>query len=169
MTSWNDFTQAEPELAERARSIISATTNCVLATIRADGSPRVSGIDPFFRDGELWIGSMPNSRKGADLARDPRLALHGIPWESRKVKDGATDPGDGDVKLTGRAVLLGDGERSSRVLREYFAEIGVEEPSEGGDVYTIDLDTVVVIAVVDDKLVVDRWSAASGRKLITRD
>ena len=87
-----------------------ATTNCVLATIRADGSPRISGIDPFFRDGQLWIGSMPDSRKGADLRRDPRMALHGIPWESRKVKEGATDPGDGDVKVTGRAVELADSE-----------------------------------------------------------
>ncbi len=168
MTSWTDFETAEPELAARARGIISATTNCVLATIRADGSPRISGIDPFFRDGELWLGSMPNSRKGADLARDPRIALHGIPWESRKVKEGADDPGDGDVKLTGRAVLLGDDEESARILSEYFADIGVDEPADGGDLYTIDLDTVVVISVADDQLVIDRWSAADGRKVVRR-
>jgi len=168
MTSWTDFEQAEPELAQRARSIISATTNCVLATIRADGSPRVSGIDPFFRDGELWIGSMPSSRKGADLARDPRIALHGIPWESRRVKEGAEDPGDGDVKVTGRALKLGDDAASARILSEYFAELGVDEPAEGGDLYTIDLATVVVISVADDQLVVDRWSAQDGRKVVKR-
>ncbi|MCU1370558.1 MAG: hypothetical protein JWO77_1752 [Ilumatobacteraceae bacterium] len=93
MTDWTTFTASEPELAARARAIIASTTNCVLATIRADGSPRLSGIDPFFRDDDLWIGSMPDSRKGADLARDPRIALHGIPWESRKLKEGADDPG----------------------------------------------------------------------------
>ena len=168
MTTWNHFAEAEPELAARAQAIISATTNCVLATIRADGSPRISGIDPFFRDGQLWIGSMPDSRKGVDLARDPRLALHGIPWESRKVKEGATDPGDGDVKLTGRAVHLGDDEASARILREYFAELGVDEPPGGGDLYTIDLDSVVVISVADDLLVVDRWSATDGRKVVRR-
>lgn len=168
MTSWNDFTQAEPELAARARSIISATTNCVLATIRADGSPRASGIDPFFREEHLWIGSMPDSRKGADLRRDPRLALHGIPWESRKVKEGAEDPGDGDVKITGRAVELADSEDGRRILAEYFAELGVEDPPEAGDLFTIDLDTVVVISVEDDLLVVDRWSATEGRKTVRR-
>ena len=168
MTSWTDFEQVEPDLAQRARGIISSTTNCVLATIRADGSPRVSGIDPFFRNGELWIGSMPSSRKGADLARDQRMALHGIPWESRKIKEGAEDPGEGDVKITGRAVKLGDDEGSARILREYFAELGVDEPPEGGDLYTIDLATVVVISVIDDKLVVDRWSAADGRKVVKR-
>lgn len=168
MTSWNDFDRVEPELAARARAIISSTTNCVLATIRADGSPRASGIDPFFRDGELWIGSMPDSRKGADLKRDPRLALHGIPWESRKVKEGADDPGDGDVKVTGRAVHLGDDEASARILSEYFAELGVDEPEAGGELFTIDLDAVVVISVDDDQLVIDRWSAADGRKVVRR-
>ena len=168
MTSWNDFDQAEPELAARARAIIASTTNCVLATIRADGSPRISGIDPFFRDGELWIGSMPDSRKGADLARDPRIALHGIPWESRKVKEGADDPGDGDVKLTGRARLLGDDEASARILAEYFAELGVDQPEGGGDLYTIDLTSVVVVSVDADQLVVDRWSATDGRKVVRR-
>ena len=168
MTSWNDFTQTEPELAARARALVSSTTNCVLATIRADGSPRVSGIDPFFRDQDLWIGCMPGSRKGADLDRDPRLALHGIPWESRRTKEGVADPGDADVKLTGRAVRLGDDEATARILAEYFAEIGVEEPSEGGDLYTIDLETVVVVFVEDDQLVVDRWSATDGRKVVRR-
>ena len=168
MTSWNDFAAAEPELAARAHGIISATTNCVLATIRADGSPRISGIDPFFRDGQLWIGSMPDSRKGADLRRDPRMALHGIPWESRKVKEGAADPGDGDVKLTGRAVPLADQAEGARILSEYFAEIGVDEPEEGGDLYTIDLETVVVVSVEGDQLVLDRWSATAGRKVIRR-
>jgi len=168
MTDWTTFTDAEPDLAERARAIITSTTNCVLATIRADGSPRVSGIDPFFRDGQLWIGSMPNSRKGADLARDPRFALHGIPWESRKVKDGATDPGEGDVKLTGRARKLGDDAEGARILGEYFAELGVDAPEGGGDLYTIDLDTVVVISVEDDALVLDRWSATEGRKVVRR-
>ena len=168
MTGWTNFTSTEPDLAERARSILSSTTNCVLATIRADGSPRVSGIDPFFREGELWIGSMPGSRKGADLARDSRMAIHGIPWESRKVRDGVTDPGDGDVKLTGRAVLLGDDKASARILGEYFAELDVDQPEDGGDLYAIDLETVVVIAVEDDHLVVDRWSSTEGRKIVRR-
>ena len=57
---------------------------------------------------------------------------------------------------------------SARILGEYFAEIGVDEPEEGGDLYTIDLETVVVICVEDDQLVVDRWSATDGRKVVRR-
>ncbi len=48
-----------------------------IATLRADGSPRISGIECEFADGELRFGSMARARKGVDLRRDPRFALHG--------------------------------------------------------------------------------------------
>jgi hypothetical protein len=47
-----------------------------LATVRADGSPRISGLEAKFIEEDLLFGSMPGSRKGADLLRDPRFALH---------------------------------------------------------------------------------------------
>ena len=65
-----------PELAARARKIFDAYKHKTLATLRADGSPRVSGIEAEFWNGDVWLGSMPGSRKGADLKRDPRFALH---------------------------------------------------------------------------------------------
>lgn len=170
MTSWIDFEAAEPEFAARARTLISATTNCVLATIRADGSPRASGIDPFFFEGQLMLGSMPDSRKAADLHRDPRMALHGIPWESRKVKEGADDPGAGDVKITGRAIAVADPAEVVRIFSRYWADLGVDTPpSEGeGELFIVDLATVVTIGVDDDQLVIDRWSATDGRKTVRR-
>lgn len=147
MTSWTAFAETEPEFAARARSLLTATTNCVLATIRADGSPRASGIDPFFFEGQLLLGSMPNSRKGADLHRDPRLALHGIPWESRKVKDGATDPGTGDVKITGRAVAVADPAEVDRIFGQYWADLGIDAPPGEGELFIVELDSVVTIGV----------------------
>ncbi len=170
MTSWIDFEMAEPEFAARARTLISATTNCVLATIRADGSPRASGIDPFFFDDVLMLGSMPNSRKAADLHRDPRLALHGIPWESRKVKEGTEDPGKGDVKITGRGISIDDPTEVQRIFAAYWASLGIDTPpSDGeGELFIVDLDSVVLIGVEDDQLVIDRWSATEGRDTIRR-
>ncbi|QXC62594.1 pyridoxamine 5'-phosphate oxidase family protein [Aquihabitans sp. G128] len=167
MTSWQQFSTEAPDLAERARAILSSTTNAVLGTIRADGSPRLSGIDPFFLGGELWIGSMPDARKGADLRRDPRVALHGIPWESRKVRDGAEDPGDGDVKVAGRAVLLADEARHAEVMAWFRDERGFEPPGPS-DLFEIDLESVVVISVADDLLQVDRWAATDGRSTVRR-
>ncbi len=168
MSSWNSFEQAEPELAVRARAILTSTTNCVLGTIRADGSPRLSGIDPFFFDGQLLLGSMPGSRKAADLHRDPRLALHCVPWESRKVKDGVEDPGEGDVKLTGRAVAIQDKSEVDRIFSSYWAALGVDAPPGEGELFVVEIDAVVLISVDGDQLVIDRWSVAGGRTVVRR-
>src|SRR5690349_17347304 len=76
MTAWQDVERAEPEFAQRVRTLFDAHRHKTIATLRADGSPRISGIEAVFEDGELVFGSMPNARKGADLRRDPRFALH---------------------------------------------------------------------------------------------
>jgi hypothetical protein len=76
MTAWQDVEQAAPEFARRVRTLFDAHRHKTLATVRADGSPRISGIETVFEDGELVFGSMPGARKGADLRRDPRFALH---------------------------------------------------------------------------------------------
>src|SRR4051812_30228864 len=77
MASWSDVERAEPTFAARVRGLFDARKHKTLATVRADGSPRISGIEVQFADGELTFGSMPDARKGADLLRDPRFALHG--------------------------------------------------------------------------------------------
>ena len=68
---------AEPEFAARVRRLFDSGRHKTIATLRADGSPRISGIECEFADGELRFGSMPGARKGADLRRNPRFALHG--------------------------------------------------------------------------------------------
>ena len=75
MTSWDEVEAAAPELAGRARAAFDAHKHKLLATLRRDGSPRISGIEATFADGELWLGMMPGSRKALDLRRDPRLPV----------------------------------------------------------------------------------------------
>lgn len=148
MVSFRDIEQEAPDLAARAQAVISSTINAVLGTIRRDGTPRLSGIDPYFEDGELRIGSMADARKGQDLRRDPRVVVHSIPWESRRLREGADHPGDADVKVTGAAVLVSE--------------------SSDADLFRIDVDSIVVISVDKDQLVIDRWSAADGRHTVRR-
>lgn len=166
MTTWIDLHRAAPDLADRAQAILTSTTNCVLATVRADGSPRVSGIDPFFVAGELHIGSMPDARKADDLRRDPRMALHAVPWESRRVKDGAQDPGEADAKLTGRAVEV-PLEEATRIMAAYFAERGIDAPAEG-HLFRIELGSVAIVSVADDQLVVESWTTEGGHRTVRR-
>src|SRR5580693_3411398 len=79
MTAWKDVEQAEPGFAARARRLFDAGRHKTIATVRADGSPRISGIECEFADGELKFGSMPGARKGADLRREARIAGRAIP------------------------------------------------------------------------------------------
>ncbi len=166
MTSWSDVEAAEPDLAARALACLTATTNAVLGTLRRDGTPRLSGIDPLLFGGELYLGSMPGARKGTDLRRDPRLALHSVPWESRRVADDVA-PVAADAKLTGHAVLVTDTAEIGRVMGHHQDTTGLEAPTES-DLFRIDIQELVCISVEDDQLVVDRWTVGAGRRTIRR-
>jgi len=104
MTAWQDVEQAEPEFAKRVRALFDARRHKTIATVRADGSPRISGIEAAFEDGELLFGSMPNARKGADLRRDPRFALHSATVDP---VEGAEAQWPGEAKISGRAITAG--------------------------------------------------------------
>ena len=104
MAAWKDVEQAEPEFAARVRRLFDAGRHKTIATLRADGSPRISGIECEFADGELRFGSMPGARKGADLRRDPRFALHG---PSSHPQQGQEAEWPGEAKIAGQAVLAG--------------------------------------------------------------
>ena len=75
MATWRDVEKAEPEFAARVQRLFDAGRHKTIATLRADGSPRISGIECEFNDGELRFGSMTGARKGADgtlACRSPR-------------------------------------------------------------------------------------------------
>jgi hypothetical protein len=104
MTRWQDFEAAAPEFAQRVRALFDAHRHKTIATLRADGSPRISGIETVFDDGELVFGSMPHARKGADLHRDPRFALHSATVDPI---EGSEAQWPGEAKISGRAIAAG--------------------------------------------------------------
>ena len=101
MTAWRDVERAEPEFARLVRGLFDLHRHKTIATVRADGSPRISGIEVVFADGELTLGSMPNARKGADLRRDPRFALHSATVDP---VEGSEAQWPGEAKISGRAI-----------------------------------------------------------------
>jgi hypothetical protein len=121
MTAWRDVEQAAPEFARRVQALFDAHRHKTIATLRADGSPRISGIEVVFEDGELAFGSMARARKGADLRRDPRFALHSATVDP---VDGDEASWPGEAKIAGRAVPAGpvtggpDGEKFRADLTE---------------------------------------------------
>src|ERR671925_1473063 len=104
MTAWRDVERAEPEFAGRVQELFDAHRHKTIATLRADGSPRISGIEAVFEDGELVFGSMPNARKGEDLRRDPRFALHSATVDP---VEGSEAQWPGEAKISGRPIAAG--------------------------------------------------------------
>ncbi|MDN5747824.1 MAG: pyridoxamine 5'-phosphate oxidase family protein [Pseudonocardia sp.] len=148
MATWNEIESAVPEFAARVRAVLDAHKHKTIATLRADGSPRISGIEVRFDGDHLTFGSMPGARKGADLRRDPRFALHSA----------SVDPPDGgswagDAKVSGRAVYVG--------------------PLDGdvpGDLFRADLDDVVLTGLNDEgtALVIETWRSRHGLRRVER-
>jgi pyridoxamine 5'-phosphate oxidase-like protein len=125
MPSWSEFESQAPELAAEVRRRLDAHRHKTIATVRRDGSPRISGTETDFRDGELWIGSMWKALKALDLRRDPRFALH----------SGSDEPDDwdGDAKLAGVAEeVSADGKSHSfRLDLREVSTVRVNEKRDG--------------------------------------
>lgn len=151
MTAWRDVEAAEPEFAARVQALFDAHRHKTIATLRADGSPRISGIEATFSDGDLTFGSMANARKGADLRRDPRFALHSATVDPVEG-DNAAWPGE--AKIAGRAVPAG------RVT-------GGPE----GESFRADIDEVVHTHLNEQAtlLVVEWWTPDHGLRRIERE
>jgi hypothetical protein len=150
MTAWRDVERAEPEFASRVRALFDAHRHKTIATLRADGSPRISGIEAIFEDGELVFGSMPNARKSTDLRRDPRFALHSATVDP---VDGSEAQWPGEAKISGRA-------------------IAVRPITEGSDGHRFHADIADVVHThLNEKatmLVIEWWTPTHGLRTIER-
>lgn len=148
MTTWQQFESEAPELARRVRERFAVRKHCTMATLRADGSPRISGTEVELDDGELRIGSMPGAVKAKDLLRDPRLAIHSATVDP---PDGKPSAWEGEAKVAGTAVVRPSDDASHR--------------------FAIDIDEVVLTHLDDagTQLVITSWHPGRGLREIRRD
>jgi hypothetical protein len=148
MTSWSDFEAASPEFAARVRALLASRKHLTMATLRRDGSPRISGTEIEFADGQLRIGSMPGAVKALDLRRDPRVAIHG-PTADPPVGNAAA--WEGEAKIAGTATEVESGSSAHRFLIEIHEAV-ITRLNEAGD-----------------RLVVESWNAARGYRGFERE
>lgn len=143
MATWGEFEAAQPRFAARVKKLMTSRKHLTMATLRRDGSPRISGIEMQFARGELIMGMMPDSMKLKDVQRDARVAVHS--GSDDPPKD---DPSEwpGDAKISGLAVKTG---RSGR--------------------FRIDIKEVVLTRVGKpaDHLVIESWH--EGRGMLRRE
>jgi Pyridoxamine 5'-phosphate oxidase len=151
VVSWSEVPR---ELAAEVERRFAAHVHKTMATLRADGSPRISGTEVVLADGELWLGSMPGARKEADLRRDPRVAVH----------SGSDDPPDwtGDAKVAARAVESTDPADWARALPGTVHEPG------NSSLFRLDVHEVSVVRLAGDSLVIEVWTPDGGLRTVQR-
>jgi pyridoxamine 5'-phosphate oxidase-like protein len=145
MASWGEFEAAEPDFAKRVRRLMRSRKHLTMATLRRDGSPRISGTEVQFTGGELRIGSMPRAVKAMDLLRDGRVAVHGPTHDPAK-----SGSWRGEAKVAGRAVELASGNDSHA--------------------FRIDIDEVVITRLNEagNRLVIESWNPRRGYRATER-
>lgn len=148
MASWAEFEAAEPDFAERARALLTARKHLTVATLRRDGSPRISGTEIELAEGRLRLGSMPGAMKARDLQRDPRVAIHG---PTSDPPEAAPSGWKGEAKVAGRVREVDSGSEAHRFL--------------------VDIEEVVITSLnaAGDRLVVESWHPGRGYRRRERE
>ena len=148
MATWAQFESEASQLAAMVRARFEAAETHILATLRKDGSPRVSGSEVAFKGPDLTFGSMPGAVKALDLQRDGRCAIHAHPHK------------DGDAKVAGIAVEVA-GEAKN-------AHVAGGEPPSGSHAFRLQLHEAVITSVEGDELVIRFWHPELGVRTIRR-
>jgi hypothetical protein len=155
--SWAGFEAEVPELADFVRERLEAHRHRTMASLRADGSPRISGIEITISDGEVWIGGLPGSRKFDDLRRDPRVAIH----------SGSDDPPGfrGDARLSGRAVPIED-----EATKAAFLKAAGGGPPGPFELFRLEIAEASAVreAETRDHLIIESWRPGQPVKRVER-
>jgi hypothetical protein len=161
MANWREMKAAAPELATAAQAVFDAHKHKTMATLRADGAPRISGIEMTFVGDDVWLGMMHGSVKARDLQRDPRVALHSATVDIEMKQ--------GDAKLSGRAVGVTDTDAIRAWLRDSGQDDAGHKPGSM-HLFRIDVTEVVLTRVGEpaDHLLIELWREGTGVRRIER-
>ena len=153
---WDEFAAEASELAALGIERFERTGVCLIGTLRADGSPRISPIEPYVVRGELLLGMMWQSRKARDLLRDPRIVVH----SAVSNKDGS----EGDFKLYGRVWDVTDPAMRTAYGDATYAKIAWR-PDEPFHLFAVDVEQAGFIQFAPERLAM-RWTPAGGQERI---
>lgn len=147
---WVDLEGLQPRLAELGKRKLSGPGVVLVATVRRDGAPRVSPVEPLFWRGDLCLSMGWGSRKAGDLRRDPRILVHSIVTS----RDGS----DGEYKVRGRAELQTDVAVQRDYARAVTEELGWSPEVGRFHLFRVDVGEVTFI----------RWDDATNDQYVAR-
>ena len=149
--TWQQFSAQSPELAALGVAQFSRTGLALVGTLRRDGWPRISPVEPFIVDGELYLGMMWRSVKALDLLRDPRCVVHST------VSD--REGTEGEFKVYGRAVEVTDLEERRRFGDAVYAAIGFRPEEPEFHCFAIAIENVAFSQLRDGEFHRQLWKA----------
>jgi len=150
MARWRDFTASDPEFARLAETRVVDDGLVAVGTLRRNGWPRISPVEPLFVDGDLYLGMMWQSKKALDLQADPRCVVHSTVHDKSGTQ--------GDVKIYGRAVAVEDAEEREQYCTALEAHIGWR-PDGDFHLFAVEVTEVGYFAVVGEGHQTRTWRA----------
>ena len=152
--TWGQFSEKDGELAAIGEAQFGRTGLALVGTLRRDGWPRISPVEPFIVDGQLYLGMMWRSRKALDLRRDSRCVVHST------VSDRLGS--EGEFKVYGRAVEVTDLEERSRFADAVLAEIGYRPEEPEFHCFAVAIESVAYTQLKDDQHVHRVWKSGEA-------
>ena len=150
--NWQEFAAQEPELAALGEGQFARTGLALVGTLRRDGWPRISPVEPFFVDGQLYLGMTWRSVKALDLLRDPRCVIHSTVSE----RDGT----EGEFKVYGRALEVTDLEERWRFGEAVYSAICFRPEEPEFHCFAIAIESVVYSVLRGEKFHRQVWKAS---------
>jgi hypothetical protein len=150
MATWDEFRAGDPAFAARCEERVDGVGLVLVGTLRRNGWPRISPVEPLITGGSLYLGMMWQSKKALDLLADPRCVVHSTVTD----KSGT----DGDVKIYGRAVDIVDPDERERYGVALHDRIGWR-PDGDFHLFAVDISEVGFFRIVGGEHEVHHWRA----------
>jgi hypothetical protein len=157
---WADFERQQPRFAALGREKLARPGVVLVGTVRSDGAPRISPVEPLFWNGDLWLPMGLGTLKARDLRRDPRVLVHSVVTD----RDGS----DGEYKVRGRAIHEDEPVLTARVADAVAAQLGWRPEVGRFHPFRVDVEDVTYVHWDDrtNDQYLSRWP--EGREQIRR-
>ena len=106
--SWTAIAEKLEARSAKAGDAVNSRTTW-LATVNEDGSPHVTAVGALWVEGTFWFQTGAGTRKGRNVARDPRCSM-------------AVSVRDADVVVEGDAARVTDPDALARIAKAWAGD-----------------------------------------------
>ena len=149
MVTWSEFQAEALELAAKGEELFDRTGLVLVGTLRRDGWPRISPVEPVIVDGQLELGMMWRSTKALDLRRDRRVLVHST------VSD--RNGGDGEFKVYGNATEIHESAARDSYGAALYEKIGWRPEGDEWHLFSVDVAQVAYVRFGEGKQLIQTW------------